>query len=745
MGYDFSQLNDKEFEILTVDLLSVVFGIRIQRYKTGKDGGVDGSFFIDDKNEVILQCKHYLKTGYQWLISKLRNEEVEKVGKLKPSKYIFVTSLSLSKDNKKEIKTLFSPYIKRIDDIFGQEDLNDILSKNPSIEEKHFKLWISSTNVFNRIINNAIKGRSEFELNQIQKKSHKYIRTENHQIALEKLIKNHVLIISGEPGVWKTTLAENLCLHFASKDYEFISIEEPFNEAENIYTKWKKQIFYFDDFLWSNYLEAIENRKDTFIVKFIERIKDDATKRFILTTRTNILNSWVTHSSIFATKNLQKNEFMLTVGNLTSFDKASILYNHIWFSKMNNGFIDEIYVERRYKNIIAHKNFNPRLIEFITDIDRTESLDSSEYWSYIKETLNNPKDIWRDCFNIQHDEFVRNLVILVAFDGWVIGETSLQKWFDRLIEIESLKSNSHTIKNFNSTTKLSTKSFLNRNKSWEAIIYSLFNPSISDFIYNEYWKDTNKLIQIFKSLYSVSSLRKLDWLGTQKIIPNDTLLKIKETIFLDAFIQKKDYDYLIYVSNYFLTDKTKELSILNNLQNIINKPKKIEEFQKFLYLLNVFHTNLQIKDYLFLEQCIEERQLTLSELENLITFIEGFNIRESILLETLKKIIGSYLYNTLIDWLIDVDLQKYANQEGYFDKQWLESYLLKKAEDIINNFHSDIVEELNIDITGIVMDDLDFNGALEDYKQSLIPCDKESNDISLIDFDKDIDNLFQRT
>lgn len=44
--YDFSTLNDKEFEILATDLLSKRDNVKYERFKPGRDAGVDGRFFI---------------------------------------------------------------------------------------------------------------------------------------------------------------------------------------------------------------------------------------------------------------------------------------------------------------------------------------------------------------------------------------------------------------------------------------------------------------------------------------------------------------------------------------------------------------------------------------------------------------------------------------------------------------------------------------------------------------------------
>lgn len=162
--YTFETLHDKEFEVLTVDLLSKEFNTRIERFKSGRDGGVDGRFFEGgfDNDVVILQCKHWLKSGIKALIAECKKAEAVKVKALNPSRYIFVTSLALSAKNKKDIYETFSPYVKHESDIFGQEDLNSLLAKYPEMERQHYKLWLAGTNVLQSILSNDVLGRSSF-------------------------------------------------------------------------------------------------------------------------------------------------------------------------------------------------------------------------------------------------------------------------------------------------------------------------------------------------------------------------------------------------------------------------------------------------------------------------------------------------------------------------------------------------------------------------------------------------------
>jgi hypothetical protein len=96
MAYDFSTLNDKDLEELVRDILSVKLGIDFQSFKSGQDQGIDLRYASNNnENEIIVQVKHFLETGMTKLKSALKKQEAQKVKKLNPTRYIFVTSLPL--------------------------------------------------------------------------------------------------------------------------------------------------------------------------------------------------------------------------------------------------------------------------------------------------------------------------------------------------------------------------------------------------------------------------------------------------------------------------------------------------------------------------------------------------------------------------------------------------------------------------------------------------------------------------
>lgn len=549
-NYDFRALNNEEFERLAIDLLSKRENMLIERFKSGKDGGIDGRFY--HFGEVIIQVKHYVKTGYSGLLSKLKSEEVAKVENLKPNRYIFITSVGLSPANKKEIYDLFNPYIRKNNDIIGPEYLNDLLTLYPEIERNHYKLWLSSTNFLISLLNNATIQNSNFLIEDARKESYKFIKTKQLKKALEILDKNKVVIITGLPGVGKTTLAKQVMLMHCNSDYEVYYIEGSISEVDSLYFKEKKQFFYFDDFLGATLLEIFTKNSDSKIVQFIKKIITDKNKKMILTSRTNILNRAKNLSEIFNIEKIEKKEFEINVSDLTDIEKAEILYNHVWHSSLPQEYIDTFYDNRNYWKIIHHPNFNPRLISFITDSDRISGIDSSNFWSYIENSLDNPEMIWSHCFNNQTREEVLDLVCLVVFNANNIEERDCKKALKCVFNIK-YKNNFHSkVNKIDEYIKESIKSTLNRilmpiNEENIMIRLTPFNPSVSDYIINRYASDEISLSLYFSALKTNQSINTLFSLHSNRKINSDVFVSVLESV-----LNAVDLEYLNNYSTHLL-------------------------------------------------------------------------------------------------------------------------------------------------------------------------------------------------
>ncbi|MDQ6962634.1 MAG: hypothetical protein Q9M28_08935, partial [Mariprofundaceae bacterium] len=512
----------------------------------------------------------------------------------------------------------------------------------------------------------------------------------------------------------------------------------------------KRQIFYFDDFLGSNYFEAIENKKDSHVTKFIERIRNDKSKRFLLTSRTNIFYSGIHHSSIFANKNIKKDEFILKIDALNDLEKGKILYNHIWFNDLKKEFIDEIYRNKRYLNIIEHKNFNPRLIEFITNVGRI-NVDANEFSPFISNTLDNPKDIWEHCFNTQSNSFIRNLVLLIVFNGSKMTEGELRTSYDKLISIENLTNPTNTDKRFNSTVKLATQSFLNRHMTDDSVSYSLFHPSIADYIINEYCNDKSKLIALYRSLLSIESLRTLKDLTSNGAISKTSYTDILETLFSKNFDDKHSYNYLIFICHALSGDHTKEDQIAKILNLIISKPKAIDDLTPLICLLEDFGP--KISNYCFLFKTFKVRLLRYDELRHVLEFTTRNKINCPKLSSELKKQVHDYLLKELHPFHVDTEDSLYTST-GYDgeEKTELNSDLLNARvsclfEEELSDLLSDIPIDLGIDTTEMA-EDLNLNfDAMFNHQMGYSSKSDDDHFSNLVHSPMvdDINDLFERT
>ena len=761
MDYDLSKLNDREFELLGASIIEKILNTKVETFKSGRDGGVDGRFWLQNE-EGIIQCKHYVNTPYKQLISKLQKEEKTKVHKLNPKKYIFITSQSLSRINKQEIFKIFSPFIKIESDILGKEDINNFLVKkeNQNVLQTNYKLWITSTSVLDLIFNNAIKGRSESTIQDIEENIFKYALTKNHYKGLEILDKKNVIILTGEPGIGKTTLANNLAFHYSANGYDFYDIEENISEAESLFreSEKKKIIFYCDDFLGSNMYDAINNKRDSHIIKFIKRVSRDKSKKFILTSRTNILNKAYSLSHQFQNENIRDNEYLLSIDNLTNIDKAQILYNQLYHSNLEKDYLDEIYYEKRYKDIIKHRNYNPRIIEFVTNKVRIANINPEKYWDYIQKQLEEPKGIWASYFQNQTDDYVRALIFLTVFNSGKISENQLRLSYNKFIVTHPINHSDSTDKNFENVRKLTIKSLLNRNQIDEnEYEYVLFNPSITDFIISSYSSECILISNIIFSLDNITSLEFLKTLSAYNKITKTNYNIIQEKLFelfFDKKIANEDWDFLIYLSYLNPSNLNVKSQITYFLKNLIDSQNpKGQKISELLILLNEFSSIIKYKEFSFLYSFIKDIPDD-ETLKELMDFVEDYNINDSEILSSIEDELNYFLEdfannsnNLDIDY--DSHIEHYYYEDGTpeteINYESLENEINENLNTYINEFNSAILDKIQLE-TPNILHNLNLEGMVSNYLENQeVEDDRYYRNQTTSYSNDDIDAIFERS
>ena len=470
-------LSPIDFENLCLDLAKVLTGKRFEAFGPGPDGGIDGRCSTSERGTIILQCKHYLKSGFSTLLSTMRNE-AKKVKKRNLVRYILFTSQSLTPNNKECLLDALNGIQVASDDILCREDIEGLLRNNPDMHKAHIKLWLSSAAVLDRILNSGLEEYTKATREEILDEVKVYVRNPSFDDAINKLEKHKVLIITGPPGVGKTTLAQILTYRYLSAGWRFYairSLDEGFAKVDD----GEPTIFFFDDFLGRIELNRqVLNQNDSALLLFIKRIQKSKNARFILTSRAHIFEEAVSISDRVSDSRVQVTKFILNLDQYTRRIRAEILFIHLFMSDLSEHHFSELLKGDWIKKIVDHRNYNPRVVSMVTRKKVTE-VTPAEFPMYMLEALDNPKDIWEKPYKSLCPRYQHLLITLFFSNERGESITNLKVNYHGVHEILCKKYNhSFGPDDFNDALKTLESGFISI--SGKTIQY--VNPAVQDFL-----------------------------------------------------------------------------------------------------------------------------------------------------------------------------------------------------------------------------------------------------------------------
>ncbi len=550
--YNLANLNDYEFEMLCKDIMEVKLQVKLHRFKRGKDQGID----LRDSDEdlkYMIQVKHFNDSSYSDLKRNIM-KEVPNVKNNNPKNYYICVSKELTPKRRKEIFLMFKDYMKDLSNIIDKTDIDDFLAKeeNKDIVQKNYKLWLCSSNVLTLIQNKNVFIDCEEILNEINDYAKLFVNTKAYFDCCNSLIKNNLIIIVGNPGVGKSTISKMLLLYFASKDFAVrYTSDNNIKDIKKILCSdpAKKEIVLLDDFLGQHYLN-ISDKEPNELKALISYIEKNPNKKLILNSRITIINE-ANYSSIAFSNLMEQCEdknYLIDLNKMSFWEKAKILYNHIYFNNLPEEYMLEFRMNKNYALIIKHKNYNPRIIEYVTKPKNYLSVKPQDYINYILEKLDNPDKVWEDEFRNRLEEEDRILL------------NTLYSLTNTKIELDVLKNafNKRILNNINKTTLNTFLEVINRltNSLIKIEIFNnkrfilVVNNSLNDFLKKKIENNINEQINIIKNAYYIEQIEKFK--NNKEIIYemiyNNTLSKLKVINYTNSFY------YLNLIIDYDLRD-----------------------------------------------------------------------------------------------------------------------------------------------------------------------------------------------
>lgn len=123
-----------------------------EQFAEGPDDGIDMRCCVEG-GLIIGQAKRYQRFADLHHAGKA---ECDKLAKLKPQRYVLMTSCPLTTANKARVVEALAPFCRDAGDIWGRDELDATLARHPQVLRRHVGLWLQDEAQLQLVLHNGV-------------------------------------------------------------------------------------------------------------------------------------------------------------------------------------------------------------------------------------------------------------------------------------------------------------------------------------------------------------------------------------------------------------------------------------------------------------------------------------------------------------------------------------------------------------------------------------------------------------